>query len=253
MRICIGGTLKRHVLITGGGSGIGLATARRLTADGYTLTVCGRNVGKLEKTGFAFTAMDVTDPESIANGFVAATNHHGPVDIVISNAGSAQTAPALKTSLELWNQMIAVNLTGAFLCAQASLPSMVERGFGRFIVVASTAAVKAYPYTTAYASAKHGTLGLVRSLALELAKTGVTCNAVCPGFTDTDIVRSAVKNITAKTGCSEQDALAAITKDNPMGHLITPGEVADSIAWLCSAGAGSVNGQAIMIDGGETA
>ncbi|MCF6276153.1 MAG: SDR family oxidoreductase [Robiginitomaculum sp.] len=244
--------MKRHVLITGGGSGIGLATARRLTTDGYTVTVCGRGAGKLEKTGFAFTVMDVTDPESIAAGFFAAAKQNGPVDIVISNAGSAQTSPALKTSLELWNHMIAVNLTGAFLCAQASLPNMVERGFGRFIVVASTAAVKAYPYTLAYASAKHGTLGLVRSLALELAKTGVTCNAVCPGFTDTDIVRGAVQNITAKTGRSEAEAMAAFTKDNPAGRLITPDEVADSIAWLCGEGAASVNGQAIMIDGGES-
>ncbi len=244
--------MKRHVLITGGGSGIGLATAQRLSAEGYAVTICGRGASKLKKTGFAFTVIDVTAPKSVAAGFSAAVKQNGPVDIVISNAGSAQTASALKTSLEMWNTMIAVNLTGAFLCAQAALPSMVERGFGRFIVVASTAAVKAYPYTMAYASAKHGTLGLVRSLALELAKTGVTCNAVCPGFTDTDIVRSAVGNITAKTGRSEAEAMAAFTKDNPTGRLITPDEVADSIAWLCGEGAGSVNGQAIMIDGGES-
>ncbi len=245
--------MKRHVLITGGGSGIGLATARRLSNDGYNVTVCGRGEAALKKSGFSYTLMDVTNPESVANGFAAANDHHGPVDIVISNAGAAQTAPALKTSLEMWNAMISVNLTGAFLCAQAGLPGMVERGFGRLIVVASTAALKAYPYTMAYTAAKHGTLGLVRSLAVELAKTGVTCNAVCPGFTDTDIVHSAVKNITAKTGRSEAEAMAAFTKDNPMGRLITPTEVADNIAWLCGPGASSVNGQAIVIDGGETA
>jgi len=244
--------LKRHVLITGGGSGIGLATAQRLDADGYSVTVCGRGETSLKNSGFAYALMDVTNAQSIADGFAAATKHHGPVDIVISNAGSAQTAPALKTSLEMWDAMIAVNLTGAFLCAQAGLPGMVERGFGRFIVVASTAALKTYPYTMAYTAAKHGTLGLVRSLALELAKTGVTCNAVCPGFTDTDIVRTAVQNIAAKTGRSEDEAMAAFTKDNPTGRLITPYEVADSIAWLCGVGAGSVNGQAIMIDGGES-
>lgn len=244
--------MKRHVLITGGGSGIGLATAQRLHADGYVVTVCGRGEARLKRSGFAYALMDVSDPESVATGFDAATKQNGPVDIVISNAGSAKTAPALKTSLEMWNEMISVNLTGAFLCAQEALPSMAERGFGRFIVVASTAALKAYPYTMAYTAAKHGALGLVRSLAVEMAKTGVTCNAVCPGFTDTDIVRTAAQNIMEKTGCNEQEAMTAFTKDNPAGRLITPAEVADSIAWLCGAGASSVNGQAIMIDGGES-
>lgn len=243
--------LKRHVLITGGGSGIGLVTAERLKADGYRVTISGRGEARMKATGFPYVVMDVSDEISVKSGFEKAVTQNGPIDIVISNAGSAQTAPALKTSLGLWNAMIAVNLTGAFLCAQASLPSMVEKGFGRFIVVASTAALKAYPYTMAYTAAKHGVLGLVRGLAVEMAKTGVTCNAVCPGFTDTDIVGNSVKNIMEKTGRSKEDAMRAFTKDNPMNRLITPAEVADSIAWLCGENAGSVNGQAIVIDGGE--
>ena len=195
--------------------------------------------------------MDVTHKDSVDNACAEAAQQGGKIDIFIANAGAAKTAPALKTSLELWNDMIAVNMTGAFLCAQAVLPGMKQRGFGRFIVVASTAAMKAYPYTMAYSATKHGVVGMVRGLALELAKTGVTCNAVCPGFTDTDIVRNAVNDIMEKTGRSETEALSAFTKDNPMNRLITPEEVADMVYYLCGTGAASVNGQALMIDGGE--
>jgi NAD(P)-dependent dehydrogenase (short-subunit alcohol dehydrogenase family) len=243
--------LTRHALITGGGSGIGLACAQRLSRDGYKVTISGRREDTLKAAKFPYVVMDVTSAENIQDGFTAAIEQNGPIDIVISNAGAAQTAPALKTSQDMWDTMIAVNLTGAFLCAQAALPPMVERGFGRFVVIASTAALKAYPYTLAYTAAKHGVLGMVKGLAVELAKTGVTCNAICPGFTDTDIVRNAVKNIVDITGRSQEKALATFTKDNPMNRLIAPSEVADSVSWLCGDGAQSVNGQAIIIDGGE--
>ncbi|HFB54828.1 MAG TPA: SDR family oxidoreductase [Hellea balneolensis] len=243
--------MTRHALITGGGSGIGLACAQRLSRDGYKVTIAGRHEDRLKAAKFPYVVMDVTSAESIQDGFTAAINQNGPIDIVISNAGAAQTAPALKTSQDMWDTMIAVNLTGAFLCAQAALPPMVEQGFGRFIVIASTAALKAYPYTMAYTAAKHGVLGMVKGLAVELAKTGVTCNAICPGFTDTDIVRGAVKNIMDITGRSQEKALSAFIKDNPMNRLIAPDEIADSASWLCGKGASSVNGQAIIIDGGE--
>lgn len=243
--------MKRHALITGGGSGIGLACAHRLKADGVRVTIAGRTKSRLEQSGFAYVVMDVADKESVDSACAEAAAQSGQVDIFIANAGTAKTAPALKTSLELWNDMIAVNMTGAFLCAQAVLPGMKERGFGRFIVVASTSAMKAYPYTMAYSAAKHGVLGMVRNLALELAKTGVTCNAVCPGFTDTGIVQNAVKNIVEKTGRSEAEALSAFTKDNPMNRLITPDEVANTVSYLCGTGTACVNGQALLIDGGE--
>lgn len=239
--------MAKNVLITGGGSGIGLETAKRMAADGHRVTVSGRDEKRLAESGFNYVVMDVTDEESVNAGFKSA----GPFDIVVSNAGVAKTAPAMKTTLALWHEMIAVNMTGAFLCAKAALPAMAKNGFGRFVVVASTSAMKAYPYTMAYTSSKHGALGLVRSLAAEFATTGVTCNAVCPGFTDTDIVSASIENIVAKTGRTPAQAIQVFTKDNPMKRLVQPSEVADTISWICSAGAASINGQAIIVDGGE--
>lgn len=239
---------QRTVFITGGGSGIGLAIARQFAANGDTVTVSGRNKKRLKETGLSFLEMDVTDEQSVIDGIKAA----GPIDIFIANAGAAATAPALKTKRETWDQMIAVNLTSTYLCAREVVPQMQSRGWGRFIAIASTASLKAYPYTGAYAAAKHGVLGWVKSLALELAKTGVTANAICPGFTDTPLVEDALDNIVAKTNKSREEALAAFVKDNPMGRLIKPEEVASAALWLASDGAASINGQAITIDGGET-
>jgi len=239
--------MTRRALVTGGGSGIGLAIASRLQQAGDTVVIAGRDESRLARTGFDFVKMDVTDESSVRAG----VEKSGPFEVVVSNAGAAKTAPALKTSLALWQSMIAVNMTGAFSCAQAAIPAMVERGFGRFVVVASTASFKAYPYTLAYASSKHGVIGLVRALALELAKTGVTCNAVCPGFADTDIVRDSIKTIMKKTGRAKDEAAEAFTKDNPTGRLIRPEDVADAVHWLCSDAADSVNGQSIVVDGGE--
>lgn len=239
--------MTRTALITGGGSGIGLAIAQQLALEGIAVTVTGRNEDRLKDSGFDYVVMDVTDEASVNRTFA----DKDPFDIVVSNAGAAKTAPAMKTSLDLWQDMIAVNMTGAFLCAKAALPAMAEKRYGRFIVVASTSALKAYPYTMAYTASKHGALGLVRSLAAEFATTGVTCNAVCPGFTDTEIVSASIRNVMEKTGRSESEARQAFVKDNPMKRLVSPAEVASAVSWLCSDGAAAVNGQSIIIDGGE--
>lgn len=239
--------MTKTALITGGGSGIGLAAAQQLARDGVHVTVAGRSEARLMETGFDQVVMDVTDEESVTQAFA----DKGPFDIVVSNAGAAKTAPAMKTSLDLWQDMIAVNMTGAFLCAKAALPPMAEKGYGRFIVVASTSALKAYAYTMAYTASKHGVLGLVRSLAAEFATTGVTCNAICPGFTDTEIVSASIRNVMEKTGRAEAEAQQAFVKDNPMKRLVSPAEVASAVSWLCSDGAAAVNGQSIIIDGGE--
>ena len=237
----------KRALVTGGGSGIGLATAHRLNEDGYEVIISGRSKKRLDKAKFQNVVMDVTDETSVTSAF----EQIGGIDILISNAGNALTAPLLKTPLKQWNDMLSVNLTGAFLCAKAAIPHMVEKGWGRFIVIASTSSVKAYPYTGAYASAKHGVLGLVKTLALELAKTGVTSNAICPGFTQTDILTRSIDNIVSKTGRSPEEALKALVKDNPMKRAIAPAEVAHAVSWLVDDRSGSTNGVALPIDGGE--
>lgn len=238
---------QRRALITGGGSGIGLASARALAAAGAEVTVAGRSEEKLKASGFPFVVMDVTDDASVRAGVAAA----GPVDIFVNNAGFAATAPSLKTSRALWDEMIAINLTSAFVCAQAVAPQMIARGWGRFIAIASTASLKAYAYTGAYAAAKHGVLGWVRTLALEHTATGVTFNAICPGFTDTPLLSGALDRLAAKSGGDIEAAKSALAKVNPMGRLVAPSEVAAAAVWLAGEGAASVNGQAIVIDGGE--
>ncbi len=240
---------QRHALVTGGGTGIGLAAAQALINAGHRVTISGRNEDALKLTGLPYVSMDVTCETSVASGFARIDE----VDILISNAGAATTAPLLKTSLDQWNDMLKVNLTGAFLCARAGLPGMVKKGWGRFIVVASTSSLKGYPYTGAYTAAKHGALGLVRTLALELAKTGVTANAVCPGFTNTELLTRSVATIVKTTGMDQEQAMKALLKDNPMARAIEPEEVAQAIVWLASEHAGATNGQPIVLDGGELA
>ena len=239
----------KHALVTGGGSGIGLAVARRLSEDGFRVTVSGRTEQALADSGFAYVVMDVGDERQVEAAFASID----PVDVVVSNAGQAKTAPALKTPLSLWQEMLAVNLTGAFLCARAGIPAMLERGWGRFVVIASTSALKGYAYTAAYTASKHGALGLVRTLAIELAKTGVTANAVCPGFTDTELLSRSVDTIVATTDMDREQAKGALLASNPMERAVTPGEVAAAVSWLAGDEAGSTNGQAIVIDGGELA
>ncbi len=238
---------RRRALVTGGGSGIGLAIAKALAADGVEVTIAGRDAAKLKAAGFPFLRMDVTDEASV----IAGVREAGAIDIFVNNAGFAATAPSLKTTRAMWDEMIALNLTSAFTSAQAVVPPMIERGWGRFIAIASTASLKAYAYTGAYAAAKHGLLGWVKTLALEHAKTGVTFNAICPGFTDTPLIAGAVDAVVAKTGRSREEAKSAFTAANPMGRLVRPGEVAAAAVYLASDGASSVNGQSVIIDGGE--
>ncbi|AWW74400.1 3-hydroxyacyl-CoA dehydrogenase [Erythrobacter sp. KY5] len=237
-----------NVVVTGGGSGIGLAIARVLHERGFQVTVCGRNEAKLQRTGLSYAVMDVCDDASIAE----ALQRIGRCDVFVANAGAARTAPALKTDKELWDAMIAVNLASVVRCSQMVIPQMLERKQGRFIAIASTASVKGYAYSAAYSAAKHGVLGWIRSLAIELAKSGVTANAVCPGFTDTPLLENALDAVESRTGRVREEVLDQFVKGNPMGRLIDPAEVAEAVAWLASEGAASVNGQAILIDGGET-
>ena len=238
-----------RVFVTGGGSGIGLAVARAFRDAGHDVTIAGRNEARLRETGLPYRIMDVCDPKAIAAGMREA----GPIDIFVANAGGAESAPALKMQTALWDRMIALNLTSVFHCAQAAVPQMAERGWGRFIAIASVASLHGVRYASAYAAAKHGVLGLVRSLALEIAKTGVTANAICPSYTDTPLIAGAVDAIAAKTGRTRDEITATFTEGNPMGRLVTPDEVAGAALWLASDAAASVNGQAIVIDGGETA
>jgi NAD(P)-dependent dehydrogenase (short-subunit alcohol dehydrogenase family) len=245
----------KHALITGASRGIGAAIARALAEDGWKLTLTSREAPRTlasELDAFA-VAMDQTDADSVTSAFAAARAAQGPLTALVNNAGAVETAPFAKTSHLVWQRMLAVNLTGPFLCCQAALADLKAAGpHGRIVNIASTAALKGYAYVSAYTAAKHGVLGLTRSLALELAKDGVTVNAVCPGYTETDIVRDGIANVVAKTGRSEADARAGFTQSNPQGRLIQPEEVAATVRWLCSPAAGSVNGQAIAVCGGET-
>ena len=245
----------RHALVTGGGRGIGRAIAESLSSEGLRLTLVGRDRARLEAAAKALSATpvvaDVSDAKAIETAHADAVAANGPVDVLVNNAGIVETALVHKTSLEMWDRLLRVNLTGAFLWCKAVVPGMVERKWGRIVNIGSTTSLKGYAYVAAYAASKHGLLGLTRSLAMEVVRSGVTVNAVCPGYTDTDIVAEAVKAIVAKTGRDQGFAEASLVQYNPQGRLIRPEEVAATVLWLVRPGSESVTGQAIALAGGE--
>ena len=249
----------RTAVVTGGGRGIGEAVARTLAAAGAAIVVTARTQSQLDQLVEELRAAghnawavpcDVSNPSSVADMVSAAYRHLDHVDILVNNAGIATSAPLRKQTLEDWNRLMAVNATGTFLCTQAFLPKMMEQNWGRVVNIASVAGVSGAKYISAYSASKHATVGFTRSVAAEVAHCDVTVNAICPGYVDTDMTRQSVERITSSTGMSADDALEAILDTSPQRRLIAPDEVANLTLWLCSPVAKSVNGQAIVMDGG---
>jgi NAD(P)-dependent dehydrogenase (short-subunit alcohol dehydrogenase family) len=248
-----------HAVVTGASRGIGAVVAAALVAEGVRVSLLGRDAAALARVSrelggdpcaLAITS-DVTDSTSVHSAFAAARERFGPVQLLINNAGQAASAKFTETDEALWNRLLAVNLHGTYLCTRQAVPDMLQAGFGRIVNVASIAGLRGAAYISAYVSSKHAVIGLTRSLALEYATRNITVNAVCPGYVDTDVVKSAVANIKAKTGRSESEALAALVATNPQRRLIEPREIADTVMWLCRPGSESVTGQSIVLAGGE--
>jgi NAD(P)-dependent dehydrogenase (short-subunit alcohol dehydrogenase family) len=246
----------KHALVTGGTRGIGSVIASVLLSHGAWVTVLGRRTVPTDSSApidehLSDATADVTDPSAVTKAFQQARSKFGPVEILVNNAGQAASAPFLKTDAALWRRMHAVNLDGTFHCTQAALPDMLAAGWGRIVNVASTAGLTGYGYIAAYCASKHAVIGLTRALAVEVATKGITVNAVCPGYTDTEMVKETVANIVAKTGRTPDQALTELTARNPQRRLIKPQEVAATVAWLCLPDSDSITGQAIAISGGE--
>jgi 3-hydroxybutyrate dehydrogenase len=245
----------RRAVVTGASRGIGAAIAARLAEAGAEAVLIGRDANALAKQAECIpnshgVICDVTDGAKVEKTF-SELLAHAPIDILINNAGAAESAPFLKTSDAMLERMLSVNLASAFRCTRAVLPTMVARGYGRIVNVASIAGLRGYAYVTAYVAAKHALVGFTRALAMEVIQNGITVNAVCPGYTDTDLVRGAASAISAKTGRSEDAVVQEMIRTNPQGRLIRPEEVAETVAWLCGPETDSITGQAIAVAGGE--
>lgn len=247
--------MTRHVVITGGGTGVGAELARRFARDGAAVTILGRRMGPLhdiaKETGALPLTADVTDRASLDAALSQARATHGPVAVAIANAGAAASAPFSRTTPEDLRAIMAVNVEGVFHLWQATLPDMKQAGWGRMIAVASIAGLKGFAYVAPYCAAKHAVIGMTRALACELATTGITVNAICPGYIETPLLDRAIGAITDKTGISAKAAAQSLLAGNPQKRFIQTGEVADAAHWLCSDGAASVNGHALSLSGGE--
>lgn len=249
----------KHGVVTGGTRGIGAAVTRMLLSQGARVTFVGRSsdaqseeVAEIKRCGEAeYARADVTDADQVRRAFQNAVERFGPISILVNNAGQGVSAPFLKTDAELWRRLMAVNLDGTYHCTQAALPGMLAEGWGRIVNVASIAGLAGARYVAAYCASKHAVVGLTRALAVEFATKGITVNAVCPGYTETDMVKSAVANITSKTGRTADEAIAELVERNPQKRLVKPEEVANAVAWLCVPGSEAITGQSIVVAGGE--